>query len=78
MGDGKHIYVIKPEIWDSDCTSFCLINVENEAIGRTFGILHVLTKADLAVVTTRLSDAVEDNSRQPLALPLLLAQLRTG
>lgn len=71
-------FVIKTEVFDSDCASFSLALVADFSSGRISGILHVMLKDDLKRIKDYLMDAPKRYSHDCMALPLLLTQLRTS
>lgn len=71
-------FIIKTEVFDSDCASFSLALVADLSSGRTSGILHVLLKTDLKKIKDYLTEDPKQYSHNLMALPLLLAQLRTS
>ena len=71
-------FIIKTEVFDSDCASFSLALVADLSSGRTSGILHVLLKTDLKKIKDYLTEDSKQYSHNLMALPLLLAQLRTS
>ncbi|KAI4179895.1 MAG: hypothetical protein L6R41_007581, partial [Letrouitia leprolyta] len=70
--------IMKTEVFDSHCTSFSLALVADLSSGRTSGILHVLLKSDLQRIKDHLTEDAKQYSRELMALPILLAQLRTS
>ena len=71
-------FVIKTEVFDSNCASFSLALVADLSSGRTSGILHVLLKSDLKRVKDYLTEDPKQYSHNLMTLPLLLVQLRTS
>ena len=71
-------FIIKTEVFDSDCASFSLALVTDLSSGRTSGILHVLLKTDLKRIKDYITEDPKQYSHNLMALPLLLAQLRTS
>ena len=71
-------FIIKTEVFDSDCASFSLALVADLSTGRTSGILHVLLKTDLEKIKGYFMEDPKQYSLDLMALPLLLTQLRTS
>ncbi|KAI4212762.1 MAG: hypothetical protein LQ351_004655 [Letrouitia transgressa] len=71
-------FIVKTQIFDSDCASFSLALITDLSSGRTSGILHVLLKTDLTRIKDSLIGDPKQYSHNLMALPLLLAQLRTS
>jgi hypothetical protein len=72
------IVIVKTDVFDSDCASFSLALVADLSSGRTSGILHVLLKTDLKSIKDYLRENPKQYSQSLMALPVLLAQIRTS
>jgi hypothetical protein len=70
-------FIVKTEVFDSECASFSLALVADLSSGRTSGILHVFLKTDLKRIKDHLTENPKQYSHNLMALPLLLIQLRT-
>ncbi len=70
--------IVKTEVYDSNCASFSLALVADLSTGRISGILHVNLKTDLKRIKDHLTESPKQYSQNTMALPLLIAQLRTS